>query len=89
MTATYVGMRDSHWNKRDTERRAVELGYDESEEKAFERVVSLMKIKGWNIETGVEGWGICMVECKEEAEDFMRDWKQSKRCIANCIKYGF
>ena len=90
MNARYVGKRDWRWGY--YKDRAVELDYDyekDREEEKFFRVCALMKIKGWEIETGVEGWGLCRVEDRNEAQDFIRDWKEAKRCISNCMKFGF
>ena len=87
MTAKYVGTRDGSWGKEKL--RAVELGCTENEQVAFDRVCNLLRVKGWNIDNGVECWGLCLVEDANEAKDFMNDWKAAKRCIANCIKFGF
>ena len=87
MTARYVGTRDAHWGKETS--RAVELGCTEDEQTAFDRVCNLMRVKGWVIDNGVECWGLCFVEDRREADEFIREWKAAKRCIANCIKFGF
>jgi hypothetical protein len=86
MKAYYMGKTDDH------KFRTVELEYDEyndTEEVLFNKVVKLMNIKGWDISTGVPGWGCCEVEDRDEFNEFMKDWKDSKHCIKNCAKYGF
>ena len=87
MTAKYVGTRDRNWGEEKS--RAVELGCAENEQTAFNRVCDLLRVKGWDIDNGVECWGLCRVEDKSEADEFIREWKAAKRCIINCIKFGF
>lgn len=61
--------------------RIAEIGYADAEEDRFFRIVDRMSEFGWEIDTGVFGWGGCKVADKEEFNEFMIDWKQAKREI--------
>lgn len=90
MTVKYVGLRDKAWG--DTPKRGAEIAYDEDNRKEvtlFERTANLMTIKGWNIDTGVASWAWCEVEDRNEYDKFMADWQEAKKCIANCMRFGF
>ena len=67
--------------------RLAEINFDDNEYKKLERIAFLMKIKGWEIEIGVLGYATCKVENKKEYKEFMKNWKDSKRCITNSMKY--
>lgn len=84
MTVTYKGMDQG------MDYRLAEIQFEDAEEPKVERIVNLMVIKGWerlNIVTN--GYAQCEVEDRDEFRYFMKDWKESKRCIAQCMKFGF
>lgn len=83
MIVTYKG-KDADYNY-----RVAEIGFNDDETSVIERISKLMSIKGWNIEIVTDGYALCKVEDREEYTEFMKDWKAAKRCIMNCIKYGF
>lgn len=82
MTVNYKGV-DSEFNY-----RIAEINFSEKEERKMERIASLMYIKGWWIDIVTDGYALCELDNYSQYKDFMRDWKVSKKCIADCIKYG-
>lgn len=84
MRVRYKGM------DQDYSYRTAEITYDEdTEQETVDRIVKLMEIKGWKIDTVVAGFYICEVDDRDEFTGFMEDWKECKKCILNCIKFGF
>lgn len=83
MTANYKGMEDGY------EYRIAEISFDDNETKKMERIAFAMEIKGWNIDIVTDGYAMCEVSDKAEYKEFMQDWKECKRVITNCMKYGF
>lgn len=78
MTASYIGGK----------KRYAELSYDDGEEAEFRAAVDWMILGGWNIDDGVEYWGCCEVEDKDEFDLFMKDWKEAKKHARKCVKKG-
>lgn len=74
MTLAYVGGRAF-------DVRIAEFGYAEKEADRFANIVEALENKGWQIDTGVECWGACVVEDKEEFEMLKRDWQELKKQI--------
>lgn len=93
MTARYYATVELiDWSTCNTYRKSfphVEVVYSDAEEKAIDRIALLMRIKGWNMDMSIGGVATCEVEDRAEAKDFMEDWKESKKCIMDCIKFGF
>ena len=83
MKVNYKGM-DSEYNY-----RTAEITYDEKEFTFFERTSFLMRIKGWAIDSVCDGYALCEVDDREQYKAFMEDWKESKKCIKDCMKFGF
>lgn len=83
MRATYKGM------DADYRYRIAEIGYGEEERPAIERIFNLLEVRGWEIDDVTDGYAIVPVEDMDEFNRFMKDWKACKRCIKECIKYGF
>ncbi len=54
------------------------ISFDEKDEKRFTRISFLMHIKGWEIEQ-CDMSGSCKVFDKDEYNQFMEDWKESKK----------
>ena len=69
--------------------RVAEITYNEKEVTLFERTSNLMGIKGWTIDTVSDGYAVCEVDDREQYKAFMEDWKASKKCIRDCIKFEF
>lgn len=87
MTINYKGI------SKDYKYRIAEISYNEDDKKdteLAERVTFFLeRIKGWDIEVGVSGWMFCEVESMDEYKDFKKDYKEAKKMILNCMKYGF
>lgn len=87
MTINYKGI------SKDYEYRVAEISYNEDDKKdteLAERVAFFLKrIKGWDIDTSVSGWMVCEVENMDEYKEFKKDYKESKKMILSCMKYGF
>lgn len=86
MTVSYKGLIKAAKN---LEYRLAEIEFDQKEFRKVERIANLMRIKGWEIQLVTEDYAQCEVEDRNEYRDFMRDWKESKKCITECIKFGF
>ena len=69
--------------------RIAEINFNENEEKKLERIAFIMNIKGWQIDIVTNGYALCEIDNFEEYKNFMKDWKECKRTITNCIRYGF
>ena len=83
MTINYVG-------NRQYDERLAEFSYKESETVLAERVFGfLTKVKGWDIDTSVAEWAACVVEDRREYEILAKEYKEAKKMIRNCMKYGF
>lgn len=83
MTVNYKGS-DKEYNY-----RVAEISFDENEEKKIERIAFAMSVKGWDINVVTDGYANCEVNDYEAYKMFMADWKECKRVITNCMKYGF
>lgn len=66
--------------------RIAEINFNENEEKKLERIAFIMNIKGWQIDIVTNGYALCEIDSFEEYKDFMKDWKECKRTITNCIR---
>lgn len=69
--------------------RLAEMFFDEVDEPIALRVINLLRIKGWDIDSSIAGWASCEVANRDEYKEFVQDWKESKHCIIQCMKYGF
>ena len=83
MRVNYKGI-DPHFNY-----RLAEICFDESKLDVMNRIAFLMRIKGWNIDIVTECYAQCEVDDYDDYKSFMEDWKESKKCILQCIKFGF
>lgn len=87
MTIRYKGM------TKDYEYRVAEINFDEDNKKEkilAERLAFFLEnVKGYSIDCPVEGYMICEVENMDEYKEFKRDYKEAKKMILNCMKYGF
>lgn len=87
MTINYKGISN------DYKYRIAEISYNEDDKKdteLAERVTFFLeKIEGWNIEVSVPGWMFCEVESMDEHKDLKRLYKEAKKMILKCKKYGF
>ena len=87
MRVNYKGI-----NKDEDYNRLAEIAFDDEDEKEtalFNRTAKLMEIKGWSIDRVADGYAQCVVDDYESYKAFMEDWKECKRCIKNCMKFGF
>lgn len=93
MTVSYMGARAAKENGMKKQfYHMAEMFYKEDDSRDTTlalRVFNLLRIKGWDVKSGVSGWGGVIVADKEEYKVFLQDYKESKKCIQNCIKFGF
>lgn len=68
--------------------RLAVVSFDEANEEKYQRISFLMHIKGWELEQ-IDFCGQCEVFDRDEYNEFVKDWKEAKNCIINCMKYGF
>lgn len=78
---------------KDYEYRLAEINFDEENEKESELARRLTffleRIKGYSIDHPVDGYLICEVENIGEYKEFKDDYKEAKKMILDCMKYGF
>lgn len=76
MTTKYKG-RTSNYNY-----RAAEIAFnDETEQRFYDRVEQVMKLKGWNLIQVTDGYALCEVNDYDEYKEFVRDYKDVKESI--------
>lgn len=87
MTIGYKGM------TKDYEYRIAEINFNEDNEKEktlAERLIFFLKnVKGYSIDYSIYGYITYQVENMDEYKEFKRDYKEAKKMILNCMKYGF
>ncbi|MFR0074332.1 MAG: hypothetical protein ACLRVD_08235 [Blautia caecimuris] len=87
MTIGYKGM------TKDYEYRIAEINFNEDNEKEktlAERLIFFLKnVKGYSIDHSIYGYITYQVENMDEYKEFKRDYKEAKKMILNCMKYGF
>lgn len=89
MTITYYGqMKDVKQNT-----RCAEIGfneYSEKDTKLADRLIDLMeKVTDWKCSGGFEDCYLVKVEDREDFEEFKKWYKEAKKTLMNCMKYGF
>lgn len=97
MRIRYCGKGIDKWGHRGKERGAEITSLfddDEREEdkrdfELFTRTINLLKIHGWKFTEGVIGWAFCEVADRAEYNEFLEDYRDCKKCISNCMKFGF
>lgn len=90
MTITYTGNRQTKSLRGNLSGiRLAEISYNENESTLMDRMAKLLEVKGWKVDTGVEGWASVEVLDRDEYNQFVEDYKEAKRCIKNCMKFGF
>jgi len=83
MTVTYKGAEKAlPW-------RLAEVSFSDDEWTLALRMEKLLRIKGWDFEVVTDGYGACKVNDIDEYKEFVGDYKEVKRCIKNCMKFGF
>ena len=83
MTVNYKGM-DAGF-----EYRLAEINFDEEQEQKFyNRLEQVMRIKGWNLNLVTEGYASCEVENISEYKQFVSDYKEVKKSIRLWNKFG-
>lgn len=89
MTIKYYGqLRDCHQNT-----RVAEIGFDEQNAKDVEladRLIGLMeKVTPWEIAGGFDDCYLVSIEDKNDYDDFKEWYKEAKKMLIQCMKYGF
>lgn len=88
MTVGYKGR-----NSFGVENRFAEIFFNHEDSKELELFNRLMffmnRIKGWNIKYEVAGWAYCVIEDRDEYSMFVADYKEAKKMIKDCMKFGF
>lgn len=83
MTVNYKGM-DTGFKY-----RLAEINFDEEkEQKFYNRLEQVMRIKGWNLNLVTEGYASCEVENISEYKQFVSDYKEVKKSIRLWNKFG-
>ena len=83
MTVNYKGM-DAGF-----EYRLAEINFDEEkEQKIYNRLEQVMRIKGWDLNLVTDGYASCEVENISEYKQFVSDYKEVKRSIRLWNKFG-
>lgn len=84
MKVNYKGM------DKNFEYRIAEINFNENEMKLMERLAFwLERIKGYNIDIVTDSYAIVQVEDMTEYKEFVKDYKEGKKMIKNCMEYGF
>lgn len=87
MTINYKGC------DKDFEYRLAEITFDEDSKKESELAERLAffleKVKGYSVDHVTDGYMTCEVEDMNEYKEFKKDYKEAKKMILNCMKYGF
>lgn len=73
----------------DYDYRVAEISFNDAEADKVERIVFAMSVRGWDIDIVTDGYAVCEVDSYQEYREFMQDWKECRRVINNCTKYGF
>ncbi len=90
MTIKYVGLRATANFKYPV--RLAEISYnDESikDSKIAERVIKVLRIRGYEIDDGIAGWAAIRVNDKEDFTELMEHYKEIKQHAQLQVKYGF
>ena len=83
MTVNYKGM-DARF-----EYRLAEIIFDEEkEQKFYNRLEQVMRIKGWDLNLVTDGYASCEVENISEYKQFVSDYKEVKKSIRLWNKFG-
>lgn len=83
MTVNYKGM-DAGF-----EYRLAEINFDEEkEQKFYDRLEQVMRIKGWDLNLVTDGYASCEVENMTEYKQFVADYKSVKKSIRLWNKFG-
>lgn len=85
MTINYKG------HDKDFGYRLAEISFDEEKESELsERLIFFLeRVKGYSFSVLFDGYVACDVENMDEYKTFKRDYKEAKKMILNCMKYGF
>lgn len=76
MTVNYKGV-DAEF-----EYRLAEINFDEEkEQKFYDRLEQVMRIKGWDLNLVTDGYASCEVENMTEYKEFVADYKSVKKSI--------
>lgn len=70
------------------EHRLAEISFSEKEENDYERIAQVLNVHGWGLQLVTDGYAMCEVECREEYETFLKDYKAVKKALALWKKFG-
>ena len=59
--------------------RLIELSYADDEFEEFQKVIALLRERGWSVDDSVENWGGVEIDHPDDFRCFMEDWKDCKR----------
>lgn len=84
MKVNYKGM------DKNFEYRIAEINFNEDEMNLMKRLgFWLEKVKGWEVDIVTDDYALVEVEDMNEYKEFVKDYKEGKKMIKNCMKYGF
>ena len=83
MRINYKGCRDGF------NYRIAEISFDDSELTLMERITHLLSVRGWKVQIVTDGYALCEVADLCEYREFAKEYANAKRCIRNCMKFGF
>lgn len=90
MTISYTGSRQTKNLRNELSGiRLAEISYNENESVLMDRMAKLLEVKGWKVDNSVDGWASVEVIDREEYAELVTDYKEVKRCIKNCMRFGF
>ena len=69
--------------------RLAEVSFKDDEYELVSRIEKLLRIRGWGFEIVTDGYATCKIDDQYEYREFVKEYKDAKRCIKNCMKYGF
>jgi hypothetical protein len=76
-------------SEKDLPWRLAEVSFRDDEWELACRMEKLFRIKGYDFEVVTDGYAAVQVEDYTEYQEFVEVYKEVKRCIKNCMKFGF
>lgn len=69
--------------------RLAEIGYNDDEETIVRRIAEVMEIRGYSIDMVADGYAQCVVDDRNDYNEFMKEWKACKKSVKLWTKFGF
>ena len=69
--------------------RLAEVSFTDEEWTLANRMVQPLRIKGWDFAVVTDGYAAANVDDFEQYKEFVEDYKAVKKCIRDCMKFGF